>query len=319
MNDTVFIHPLSDVRTKTIGPNTRIWQYVVVLAGARIGRDVNICSHCFIEDDVVIGDRVTIKSGVQLWNGIHLEDDVFVGPNVTFTNDVFPRSKKYLEKVLPTRIHEHASIGANATILPGLTIGRNAMVGAGSVVLRNVPPNAIVVGNPGVIVGYDAATKTDVLPLDLNISQGKQRNRTDTGVGGCSVYELPNIHDLRGSLSVTEFGKDLPFTPTRCFWVFGVQSREVRGEHAHKRCHQFLVCVSGQLVVMLDDGVSRTEVALESPSVGLHIPPGVWATEYKYSKDSVLIVLASHPYDSDDYIRDYDKFLEYKKRKEEKA
>ncbi|MCF7710694.1 MAG: N-acetyltransferase [Opitutales bacterium] len=144
----MFIHPNSDVQTKQIGDGTRIWQYVVVLPGAVIGRDGNICSHCFIENKVVLGDRVTVKCGVQLWDGITLEDDVFVGPNVTFTNDLQPRSRNAAAQLLPTLVKKGASIGANATILPGLTIGEGAMVGAGSVVTKNVPPGVTVVGNP---------------------------------------------------------------------------------------------------------------------------------------------------------------------------
>ena len=144
----MFIHPNSDVQTKQIGEGTRIWQYVVVLPGAVIGRDGNICSHCFIENKVVLGDRVTVKCGVQLWDGITLEDDVFVGPNVTFTNDLQPRSRNAAAQLLPTLVKKGASIGANATILPGLTIGEGAMVGAGSVVTKNVPPGVTVVGNP---------------------------------------------------------------------------------------------------------------------------------------------------------------------------
>src|SRR6185436_8881129 len=119
------------------------------LPGARIGRNCNICSHVFIENGVVIGDNVTVKCGVQLWDGITLEDDVFIGPNVTFTNDRRPRSKRYPEAFERTTVCAGASIGANATILPGLVIGRSAMVGAGAVVTHSVPPNAIVIGNPG--------------------------------------------------------------------------------------------------------------------------------------------------------------------------
>jgi len=141
------IHPLSDVQSQNIGEGTCIWQYVVVLPAARIGAACNICSHCFIENDVVIGDRVTIKNGVQIWDGLRIEDDVFIGPNVTFTNDMFPRSKAPF-KLLGTRVGKGATIGANATILPGLTIGENAMVGAGSVVTRDVPTNVLVAGNP---------------------------------------------------------------------------------------------------------------------------------------------------------------------------
>ncbi len=148
----MFIHPNSDVQTKQIGEGTRIWQFVVILPGAVIGRDGNICSHCFIENQVVVGDRVTVKCGVQLWDGVTLEDDVFVGPNVTFTNDLQPRSRNAAAKLLPTLVKKGASIGANATILPGLTIGEGAMVGAGSVVTKDVPPGVTVVGNPARII-----------------------------------------------------------------------------------------------------------------------------------------------------------------------
>jgi acetyltransferase-like isoleucine patch superfamily enzyme len=146
------IHPSSDVQSQAIGANTNIWQFCVVLSGARIGENCNVCSHCFIENDVVIGDDVTIKCGVQLWDGIRLQNKVFVGPNVTFTNDKTPRSKSYPEAFEQTTVKEGASIGANATILPGITIGVNAMVGAGAVVTRDVPDRATVVGNPAKIV-----------------------------------------------------------------------------------------------------------------------------------------------------------------------
>jgi acetyltransferase-like isoleucine patch superfamily enzyme len=148
----MFIHPSSDVQSKQIGEGTRIWQYVVILPGAVIGRDGNICAHCFIENKVVVGDRVTVKCGVQLWDGVTLEDDVFVGPNATFTNDLQPRSRNSAAQLLPTVVKKGASIGANATILPGLTIGAGAMVGAGAVVTKDVPPRALVVGNPARVV-----------------------------------------------------------------------------------------------------------------------------------------------------------------------
>ncbi len=144
----MFIHPSSDVQSKQIGEGTRVWQYVVILPGAVIGRDGNICSHCFIENKVVIGDRVTVKCGVQVWDGVTLEDDVFVGSNVTFTNDLKPRSRNAAAQLLPTLVKKGATIGANATILPGLTIGEGAMVGAGAVVTKDVPAGALVVGNP---------------------------------------------------------------------------------------------------------------------------------------------------------------------------
>lgn len=142
------IHNLSDVQSKKIGEGTRIWQYCVILEGAKIGKYCNICSHVFIENDVLIGNYVTIKCGVQIWDGITLEDRVFIGPNVTFTNDKYPPSKEFPATLTKTYIKNGASIGANSTILPGLTIGSGAIIGAGSVVTHDVPSNQIWVGNP---------------------------------------------------------------------------------------------------------------------------------------------------------------------------
>lgn len=142
------IHPLSDCQNNSIPESTNIWQYCVVLPGARIGENVNICSHCFIENDVRIGNNVTIKCGVQLWDGIELEDDVMIGSNVTFTNDLYPRSKNPDWKLLRTKVCKGASIGAGATILPGITIGERAMVGAGAVVTKNIPAGEVWAGNP---------------------------------------------------------------------------------------------------------------------------------------------------------------------------
>jgi len=143
-----FIHPLADVQTQQIGSRTRIWQFVVVLTGARIGSDCNICSHCLVESDAIIGDRVTVKSGVQVWNGLRISNDVFIGPNVTFSNDKYPKSGNRDFECLETVLEVGASIGAGATILPGIRIGAGATVGAGAVVTKDVPAGATVVGNP---------------------------------------------------------------------------------------------------------------------------------------------------------------------------
>ncbi len=154
MRASNYIHETADIQSRTIGERTRIWQFVVILPDAKIGDDGNICSHCLIENDVVIGHRVTIKSGVQIWDGMRVGDDVFIGPNVTFTNDKFPRSKVYPKEFLETRIENGASIGAGAVILPGLVIGTRSMIGAGAVVTKSVPPYAIVTGSPAKIIGY---------------------------------------------------------------------------------------------------------------------------------------------------------------------
>lgn len=301
-----FAHSNSLVETNHVGKNTRIWAFTHILPSAVIGEDCNLCDHVFVENDVIIGDRVTVKSGVQLWDGIVIENDVFIGPNATFTNDLFPRSKQYPKSFSHTLIRKGASIGANATILPGLTIGQFAMVGAGTVVTNNVPPYAIVIGNPAHIVGYVHANTE---PNAHNVTDDLQRKGNNLGVKGVNLYELPYVTDLRGSLTFAEFGKSLPFVPYRYFLIFDVPSKEVRGEHAHRRCQQFLVCIKGSCSVVVDDGHNRAEISLIRPSLGIHIPPMVWATEYKYSTDAILLVLASEIYEAEDYIRDYDLFL----------
>lgn len=304
---SVFIHDSSDVQSKSIGDETRVWQYVVILEGASIGENCNICAHCLIESDVIIGDRVTIKSGVQLWNGVRLDNDVFVGPNVTFTNDLFPRSRQHREKFQSTVVEQGASIGANATILAGINIGKHAMIGAGSVVTKNVPPYAIVVGNPARITGYMHTKSNGDIALDPSTKAAL--GLTASKVRGVGVYNLPVIEDMRGRLSFAEIGQYLPFEPKRYFLVYDVKSHEIRGEHAHRNIHQFLVCVSGSCAVVVDDGAAREEFALKHPGIGVHIPPMVWGVQYKYTKDAVLMVLASGKYDADEYIRDYEEFL----------
>jgi dTDP-4-dehydrorhamnose 3,5-epimerase-like enzyme len=252
-----------------------------------------------------VGDRVTIKSGVQLWDGVTLEDDVFVGPNATFTNDPFPRSRVRPERFSTTLVKRGASIGANATLLPGLTVGEKAMVGAGAVVTRDVPANAIVVGNPARIVGYvDAATERTPLRPAVGVA-----DLSAARVRGVTLHALKRVDDLRGSLVVGEIQKDVPFEVRRFFVVFDVASEEIRGEHAHRTLHQFLVCLRGRVHLMVDDGMHRQEFVLADPTLGVHIPPLTWGSQYRYSNDAVLLVLASDLYRPEDYIRDYAEFL----------
>lgn len=304
-DQNIFIHPNAIVEPGAqIGEGTRVWAFAHILSGARLGRNCNICDGVFVENDVVIGDRVTIQGGVQVWDGVRLEDDVFVGPNATFTNDLFPRSNQTAEKKLPTYVRRGASIGANATILAGVEVGSNAMVGAGAVVTHHVPSNSIVVGNPARIHGYISATERTAIRSQVAVTEG-----SDLSVAVAKLIRLPRIVDLRGSLSFAEYDKHLPFAPQRYFVIFDVPSMEVRGEHAHRVQHQYLVCLRGSCAVVLDDGKNRDEVVLNQPDIGLHIPPLVWAIEYKFTQDAILLVLASDVYDAKDYIRSYDEYL----------
>lgn len=306
MSRIVHVHETADVKSEEIGEGTRIWQFVVILPGAKIGTDVNICSHCLIENDVVVGDRVTVKSGVQLWDGLRIGDDVFVGPNVTFTNDKFPRSKIHPESFLGTRIENGASIGGGAVILPGVVVGVGAMVGGGAVVTKSVPPYAIVVGNPARITGY--VNTHPFMLADVSDTLIKQEPVTSTQVRGVTLHRFNHVKDLRGNLSVGEFEREIPFLPRRYFLVFDVPSEKTRGQHAHKACHQFLICVKGRCAVVADDGKSRQEFLLDSPALGVYLPPMTWGTQYKYSSDAILLVFASDYYEAADYIRDYDEF-----------
>ncbi len=301
-----FVHANAICESLNIGDGTTIWAFAHVLQGAVIGSDCNLNDGVFIENDVVIGDRVTVKSGVQVWDGIRLDDDVFVGPNATFTNDPFPRSKQHLPAYPKTVVERGASIGGNATILPGLRIGSFAMVGAGSVVTRDVPPYAIVAGNPARIIGYAG---TDSASPEAGITV-KDSSPSARGTVDFRIVKLQQATDLRGSLAALEFENGLPFTPRRIFVVHDVPTRFARGSHAHRECHQFLICVRGSVRAIADDGTTRREYVLDSPATGLYMPPLTWGTQYSYSEDAALVVLASHEYDPTDYIREYSEFEE---------
>lgn len=298
------VHASGICESQNVGDETFIWAFAHVLPGASIGNECNICDHVFIENDVVVGDRTTIKSGVQLWDGIRLGSDVFVGPNATFANDRFPRSKQHPSEFSKTVVADGASIGANATILPGISIGSGAMVGAGAVVTRDVPAKAIVVGNPARIVGYDSAAMTGAsAPLSHDVG-----DRQDLDVGGAQIWPLHNARDMRGSLAVADFSDNLPFTPKRAFMIFDVPGERVRGEHAHRECEQFLIAAAGSVHVLIDDGHSRKTIVLNRPDTGLYMPPMIWGSQFKFSSDAVILVFASHGYDPDDYVRHYDEF-----------
>lgn len=297
---TIFLHPQALCESSHVGAGTRIWAFAHVLSHAVLGRDCNICDGVFIENDVIVGDRVTVKCGVQLWDGVRLADDVFVGPNVSFANDAFPRSRQQPEKFLKTVVLPGASIGANATILPGLTIGRGAMIGAGAVVTKNVPAHAVVMGNPGRVTRFadtprmEPMVGTAVTPLP---------------VAGASLHALPRHRNPSGSLVVGDFQATVPLATQRYFTVFDVPLGEIRGAHAHRQCQQFLVCMRGAITALVDDGRNRCEVRLNRPDLGMLLPPMVWGTQYEHTTDAILTVFASHPYDNGDYMRDYEQFI----------
>jgi acetyltransferase-like isoleucine patch superfamily enzyme/dTDP-4-dehydrorhamnose 3,5-epimerase-like enzyme len=300
----LFIHPHAIVEPGArIGTGTRIEAFARVLAGARIGAHCHLCDHVFVEHDVTVGNEVTIKCGVYLWDGVELHDQVFVGPNAAFTNDKYPRAGRPPEHYARTIVCRAASIGANATLLPGVRIGEKAMVGAGAVVTRDVPPNAIVMGNPARITGY---VETTLKPSVRSVAPTRAE---ESRVRGVRLIHLRHVEDMRGDLCITEWHRDLPFVPRRVFVVYNVPSARVRGEHAHKECHQCLVCMQGSVSVVVDDGDNREEHVLDQPWVGLYLPPRIWGIQYKYSRDALLMVFASHEYDAADYIREYEEFL----------
>jgi UDP-2-acetamido-3-amino-2,3-dideoxy-glucuronate N-acetyltransferase len=314
MTDSLFIHPTAEVHSKQVGANSIVWQFCIIFEHAKIGTDANICAHCLIEDNVVIGDRATIKNGVHIWDGVTIGDDVFVGPNVTFANDKYPKSKERLGEPVKTNLEDGVSIGGGATLVAGITIGKGALVAAGAVVTKSVPAYTIVKGNPARVSGY---VNLITQPENDNVVNGSyvsnvpargDKEVVSLGVGDAMVKRLKFVEDMRGNLSVSEFPSDIPFNPKRYFLVFDVPNKEIRGSHAHKACEQFLICVKGSVNVMLDDGNVRSEVVLDSPDLGVYIPPLVWGTQYRYSKDAVLLVFASHAYDDQDYIRNYQEF-----------
>lgn len=301
-------HETAIVESVSIGDGTRISPYAHICPKAVLGTECVIGNHAVIEDGAVIGNRVTIRSGVCICRGVTIEDDVVVGSNVAFNSDPSFGSGRAPGPPLTTLVRRGVSIGANASIGRGLTISHGAMVGAGTVVTHDVPSNAIVTGNPARIVGYVDVLKVSQDPVSL---AGADKELPKLRVKGAKLHRLPLILDLRGALTFGEIQKHLPFTPKRFFVVYGVPNPEVRGEHAHKELHQFLICLKGSCSIMLDDGEYRDEVVLDTPTVGLHMPPKLWGVQYKFSPDAVKLVLASDIYKAGDYIRDYQQFKEY--------
>ena len=282
-------------------PESQLALEVTTISGqvaAVVHPQASVSPGAVMESDCTIGPQCVVSSGAHLGAGTILGANVFVGPNATL--------EAALASASGVRADSGVRIGANATVCSGVTLAYGSQVRPGAVVTRSVPPCAIVEGNPAIIVGYidteSGASSAPTLPGRRGASVEQ------TPVHGVTVHHFPVYPDLRGSLTVGEFDRQVPFLPRRYFMVFGVPSREVRGEHAHRECHQFLICVRGSCSVVADDGIKRVEVLLDDPSKGIYLPPMIWGVQYKYSADAVLMVFASHYYEAADYIREYGEF-----------
>jgi UDP-2-acetamido-3-amino-2,3-dideoxy-glucuronate N-acetyltransferase len=268
---------------------------------AQLAQDARVDPSATVGADAWVGAEATIEAGARIGRFARVGSSSRVGPNAVLESAADAGNEG-------VRVEGRVTIGPNATVLAGVTIAAGAVVRPGSVVTRSVPPRAIVEGNPAVIVGYVEAERADRAPSPT--SDSSRRAVEQTPVRGVTLHRLPVITDLRGNLTVGEFSKDVPFVPQRYFMVFGVPTREVRGEHAHRECHQFLICIRGSCSVVADDGERRVEVLLDAPEKGLYLPPMIWGIQYKYTSDALLLVFASHHYDAGDYIRDYAMYLE---------
>jgi hypothetical protein len=245
--------------------------------------------------------RYLIADDCIVPNNVLIEDGVVIGRRAVLTGDGII-------------LRANARLDAACVIGEDVTIGQGAWVRAGAVVLRSVPPNAIVEGNPAQVVGYINGTHANGLPdprhIDIHsLGHLPRPSRVPLGVGGAALFLMRRITDARGSLTVGEVPTEVPFSPARYFTVFDVPSIELRGEHAHKKCQQFLICLHGSCRVLLDNGTERCEVTLDRPDMGVFMPAMIWGTQYRYSPDAVLLVFASHTYEADDYLRTYDAFL----------
>ncbi len=265
----------------------------------------SIGSNCDIHPSAVIGAGVVIGNGVSIGPGVIISGQCVIGEgcHIAAGSVLDPGGESAgNELVLENGVH----VLACTTIAAPVRISEGARLQPGSVVQRDVPPHAIVSGNPAQIIGY-TLSMDDGGQLPAPVAMRKPGS-SETLVRGVTLHHFPRILDLRGNLSVGEFGRTVPFDPKRYFLVFGVPNAEVRGEHAHRICKQFLICTSGSCSVVADDGARRQEFLLDDPSIGLYLPAMTWGIQYKYSVDAVLLVFASEYYSNEEYIRDYDEF-----------
>lgn len=287
-----------------VSPTAHVHAGANVAAGAQLGDFVVVYA------GAEVGEGCHVRGFTQLWPGVRLHAGVEIGPGVTIEA---PAGDGAAGSNIV--IGEGTKIGAGALICRGVRIGQGAEVVAGSVVAQNVPPYAIVAGSPARVVNYVQQTEPEREVEWHNVATFPATpSIVRLGVGDVTLHRFKYVRDPRGDLSVGEFSREIPFEPKRYFLVMNVPNDKTRGEHAHYKCHQFLVCVKGSCAVVVDDLKSRCEVRLDAPDLGLYLPPMTWGIQYKYSADAVMMVFASDYYEAEDYIRDYDDFVAAKRR-----
>ncbi|MFZ4986411.1 MAG: WxcM-like domain-containing protein [Blastocatellia bacterium] len=281
----------------------KAWTHSLIDPEARVADTAILGDFVIVSKGAFIGDGVRIHGFTQIWEDVRIESNVILESGVVLQRPLSADGKA-------TIFRPGCVIGAGAVIRHGVTIGEGAIIRPGSVVEHDIPPYAIVSGFPARAVGYVESISSEVRSAwRLQATFPSTPATVPLGVGAVTLHRLKKVCDPRGDLSVGEFPLDIPFEPKRYFLVFNVPSENTRGEHAHRKCHQFLICVNGSCALVVDDGKSRCEILLESRDMGVHLPPMTWGIQYKHSKDAVLLVFTSEYYDADDYIRDYGDFI----------
>ena len=255
--------------------------------------------------DFVLGAGCSVGAYAFIGPGCVAEDNVQIGARATVLAPE-PTSDVAAQRLL---VQSGATIGAGAVVCGANVIGRGARIEPGAVVTSDVPPHAVVAGNPAHVTGYVSAAAGGAPGRPIEMVHAPKEVGAVVLPNGVSVIRFPEVIDLRGQLTFGEVDGQLPFAVDRFFLVYGVASQELRGEHAHRSCHQLIIATTGAVSVLTDNGSELIEVRIDEPTIGVHLPPMVWGVQFRHTADAVLMVLASDRYDADDYIRDYDEFI----------
>lgn len=290
------VHRTADLTRATIAASARVGQFAVIEPGATVGERSVVEPLAVVRRDARIGNSVTVGSGAHVSTGVTVCDHVTLGANCCLQSEPTAEAA--------TVVREGARVGAGVVVMSGVEIGQNATVEDGSVVAGDVPPGSTVFGNPAIMQNHSRPSGQTL----------RLHRPAESRIPGVEFIRLREIEDVRGTLTVCQWNQQLPFEPRRIFFLHGVPNENVRGAHAHKECAQALVCFNGTVNVLVDDGRERDEFVLSASDSGIVIPPGIWATQYRYSQNAMLVVFASHDYDADDYIRDYGEFLDYRRQ-----